>query len=230
MGNIKNINQKIDYFKLPFEVHYSDAVPVTQFEFKSDLDQRTGRFSDVKTVHIDHGSSYGLIFVCKQNRGPELFCCIFNSHDEVSPDWLSVIDEKGMHFNYSYDYLVSVEDEEIKFLKSFDECAQDETLDFDYMESCCSEALMVYHIVETIPDFLILDSNNSRLKVNLDGYILDEKNNITNERIFDPSTIDYEKYEDYTTMELWEAKSSWVKSVLETDFPNDINLVLSFDN
>lgn len=215
-----------DYFKLPFEVHYSDAVPITQYEFKSDPDENAGRFSDVKAVHMEQGSSYGLVLACSQNNGPELYCCITNSHDEVSPDWLRIVSEDGMDFNYATNYFVQVEGDEIKFFKKY---FGDDTMDFGYMESCCSEACMVYHITDARPDFFILDSENSRLKVNPDGYILDEHNVETNERIFDLDNIEHEKYEDYTSLELWEAKFNWVKSILEMDFPQDKHLKLSFD-
>ena len=75
-----------DYFKLPFEVHYSECVSVTQYEFKSDIE--TDRFADVKAVHMEQGRSWGALFSCDKNNGPELYCCLTDSHDEVEPSWL----------------------------------------------------------------------------------------------------------------------------------------------
>ena len=56
-----------DYFKLPFEVYYSDHVAVTMLEFKSDIDVE--KFEDVKTVHREQGGSWGVSFRCGENKG-----------------------------------------------------------------------------------------------------------------------------------------------------------------
>ena len=39
---------KKDYFKLPFEVYYSQYIPVTECQFKSDIDVK--KFSDIKAM------------------------------------------------------------------------------------------------------------------------------------------------------------------------------------
>jgi hypothetical protein len=74
-------NSKPDYFKLPFDVYYSDEMPVTYYEFKSDVNPE--KFSDVKAAHLEAGWASGVTFRCVENNGPELFCCIMNYHDEV---------------------------------------------------------------------------------------------------------------------------------------------------
>jgi len=218
-----------DYFKLPFEVHYSDAVNVTMYEFKSDPEQNTGRFSDVKVVHMEQGRTFGLVLSCAQNNGPELYCCITNDHDEICPDWLTYVSENEIDFNYGTDYLVTVEGNEIKFVSIDDDEFNEDSIDIDSLDYCCTYAFDAYHIAETSPEFIILDAENSRLKVNLEGYILDEDNRVTSERIFDLSSLDEEEYENYTRLDLWEAKSDWVMSTLEKDFPEDKHLKLSFD-
>jgi len=229
MTNAQDTTGFIDYFNLPFEVHYSDAVPITQYEFKSDPDENTGRFSDVKAIHMEQGSSYGLVLACSQNNGPELYCCITNSHDEVSPEWLSFASENNIDFNYGTDYAVTLEGNEIKFVSIEDDEFYEDTIDIDSLDYCCTYAFNAYHIAETSPEFIILDSENSRLKVNLEGYILDEENKATSERVFDPTSLDEEEYENYTRLDLWEAKFDWVNLTLEKDFPEDKHLKLSFD-
>jgi hypothetical protein len=229
MTNAQGTTPLTDYFKLPFEVHYGEAVNVTMYEFKSDPEQSTGRFSDVKAVHMEQGRSFGLVLACAQNNGPELYCCITNSHDEVCPDWLDYVSENEIDFNYGTDYEVMVEGNEIKFVSIDDDELDEDSIDIDSLDYRCSYVFDAYHIAETSPEFIILDAENTRLKVNLEGYILDENNNLTSERVFDPLSLDEEAYEKYTTLNLWEAKFEWVMSTLEKDFPEDKHLKLSFD-
>lgn len=221
-----------DYFKLPFEVYYSEHVPMYMMEFKSDIAVNT--FSDVKTVHFEQGGSWGVSFACQNNNGPELYCCIFNRHDEVVPEWLEFIDEENIKMNSGADYKVVIEDDEIKFV-DFDESDEDEDsedyVDLSNMDNCCSYTLITYELGESSPDYLILDADNSRIMVSLNGYVLDENFKETSTRIFDPKALEAkeDEFEDYSRLELWEAKSAWVDSILEKDFPSDRHLSLSFD-
>lgn len=220
----------IDYFKLPFEVHYSECVSVTQYEFKSDI--TANRFSDVKAVHMEQGRSWGALFSCDKNNGPELYCCLKDSHDEVEPSWLIFQDEDDIRFNYGCDYAVQIEGDEIKFVSLTDEQEDEDSegyLNVNDMDYCCSNAFMAYEIGQSSPDYIILDADNSRIKIDLDGYELDEEDNrIESRRIIDTDELDEEQYEDYENRELWDAKFEWVKSTLEKDFPEDRNLRLAF--
>ena len=229
----KKTNEKLtaaDYFSLPFEVYYSEHVPVTMLEFKSDI--RPKKFEDVKMVHREQGGSWGLSFYCSENKGPELYCCINNLHDEVVPEWLSFIDEENMDMNSGDNFAVRVKGDEISF-EYFSDEEEDENsehyLDIERMDECCSWTFLTYEIGESCPDYLILDAEESRLKVNLEGYVLDDDNEPTEERVFNPEELDEEDFEGYTSLELWEAKFDWVKSVLEKDFPKQKSLKLSFN-
>lgn len=220
----------IDYFKLPFEVHYSECVSVTTYEFKSDIE--TNRFADVKAVHMEQGRSWGTEFSCDKNNGSELYCCLTNSHDEVSPSWLSFQEESDIRFNYGCDYAVKIEGDEIKFVSLTDEQQDEDSeeyLDLDSMDYCCSNAFYAYEIGQSTPEYIILDAGDSRIKIDLDGYELDEENNrIESRRIINADELDDEQYGDYENCELWDAKFEWVKSILESDFPKDKNLSLSW--
>ena len=72
---------------------------------------------------------------------------------------------------------------------------------------------------ESCPDYLILDAEDSRVKVNLDGFVLDDEDNPTDKRIFDPDELDSDKYDDCTRQDMWEAKFDWVESTIKKDFP-----------
>jgi hypothetical protein len=220
----------IDYFKLPFEVHYSECVSVTTYEFKSD--KKTDRFADVKAVHMDQGRSWGTEFSCDKNNGPELYCCLTNSHDEVAPNWLSFQEESDIRFNYGCNYAVQIEGDEIKFVELTDEQEDedsDEYLNIDDMDYYCSYAFYAYEIGQSCPDYIILDAGDSRIKIDLDGYELDEEDNrIESRRIINIDELDYDEYCECENSELWDAKYEWVKSILEKDFPKDKNLSLAF--
>lgn len=218
-----------DYFKLPFEVFYSEHVAVTTLDFRSDI--KVENFEDVKIVHREQGGAWGTLFRCDDNNGPELYCAINNLHDEVAPEWFEFLDEHNMEMNSGDDFAVNVDNGEIAFSEFSDEqedVNSEEYLDIDNMESCCSWSFFVYEIGDSSPDYIILDADESRVKVSLDGFVLDDENNETEERIFNPEELDEEEFEDYTRQDMWEAKFDWVKSTLEKDFPHQTNLKLSF--
>lgn len=219
-----------DYFKLPFEVYYSEHVGVTMLEFKSNIPVK--KFEDIKIVHREQGDSRGLSFYCGKNTGSELYCCINNLHDEVVPEWLTFLDEDDMEMNSGDNFVVEVEDDEITFRDLNDEEWDEGSkkyLDIKSMEACCSWTFLTYDIGDSSPDYLILDADDSRIKVDLNGFILDENDEATETRIFNPEELKEEDFDNYTRSDLWQAKADWVKSVLEKDFPKQTKLKLSFD-
>ena len=211
-----------DYFKLPFEVYYSGPVDVIQLDFKSNV--KVKRFKDVKAVHMELGQSWGLNFYCEVNIGSQLYCCIANRHDEVAPDWLNFQDEENIEFNSGMNYAVVIKGDEISFV-------EDTTIDdLEDLETCSSSTFLTYRLDCNSPDYIILDANGSRLKVNTDGYALDDENEpIESQRIFNPDELNEEEFDNFSRCDFWEAKSDWVKQTLKTDFPKDIALGLSFD-
>ncbi len=217
----------LDYFKLPFEVHYSEHVGVNQLEFKSDINPKS--FSDIKVVHQEQGGAWGVSFYCGNNTGAELYCCITNGHDEVEPTWLEFLEEENIDFNSGTNYKVVVHKDEIRFEYFSDEEEDEDSeeyLDVDNMDYCCY-AFMAYEIEASYPDYFILDADDTRIKVNSDGYVLDEDDEPTEERIFDPDEL--EERLEYTTRDMWEAKADWVEAVLKKSFPKQANLKLSSD-
>jgi hypothetical protein len=219
-----------DYFKLPFEVHYREAIPVMNYEFKTDIDLKS--FKDVKAVHMEQGNCWGASFSCLNNNGSELYCCLTNGHGEVKPPWLQFEGEANIDFNYGCDYAVVIERNQIKFNELTEEQKDEDSeeyLNMDNMDYCCSYAFHGYVIGEAIPEFIILDSKGSRLKIDLDGYELDEEGKrIESRRIINTDDLDDDKYQDFETSEIYDAKFEWVNAVLKKDFKKDIKLSLSF--
>jgi len=220
----------IDYFKLPFAVYYKERINVIQYEFKSDNNPK--RFAEVKAVHMEQGRSWGASFSCDKNNGPELYCCLMNNHDEVEPTWLSFIEEDDIDFNYGEDYVVQIDGNQVSFVNLSDEQADEDSeeyLDVDGMDYCCGYAFSAYQIGDAEPDYIILDAGNTNIKIDLEGYELDENGKrIESSRIINTDELDEEKYEDYETRELYDAKNDWLKFVIEKNFPKDKKLTLSY--
>jgi hypothetical protein len=221
----KEAKEKIDYFKLPFEVYYSEYVPVTQSEFKSDVNPQ--KFSDIKAAHEEQGGCWGLLMECSENNGPELYCCITNNHDEVDPPWLSTISEDNIDFNYGHDYKVVNKNNTVKLVEfSEEELDEDSeeyinTEDMDY----CSHSFFVHHLDQGCPDYLILDAENTRIKVDLEGYVLDDEENRTSERVFDPDNLDEDLLENYDRREFDEARQEWIDGIMKDQFPKEKKLM-----
>lgn len=232
--NGKKIDKKIsipNYFKLPFEVHYSEYIPVTMLIFMSDINIK--KFEDMKIIHREQGRSYGASFRCDDNRGPELYCVIKNYHDEVQPEWLYFLDEDDLNMQSGDFFSVKVEGDQINFNELNEEqCDPDseEYLDVENMEQCYNDTFLAYEIGESCPDYIILDADESRIKVSLEGFILDDIGNETEQRIFNPEDLDEDEYEDYSRQEMYQAKFRWVESILKENFPNQMNLKLSYDS
>ena len=210
-----------NYFNLPFEVHYRGPLNVTTYEFKSDVEVE--RFSDVKVVHMEQGRAWGVTFSCGNNNGPELYCCIAGLHDETAPDWLRFEDEEDINFNYGCDYAISIVGDEIRFTEEDIDSA-------DEMDFCGLGSFIAYDFDSLEPDYIILDADDSRIKVDVEGYVLDEDGDrVGNERTFNPDDLDEDDFDDYTTCDVWEAKAAWITKLLEAHFPKDRNLRLAFD-
>jgi hypothetical protein len=218
------------YLKLPFEVYYSGDLAFYQYEFLSD--SRPKVFRDVKVVHEQTGQASPVSFLCRKNTGKELVFCILNKHDQVCPSWLETVDDEsmGIEINYGTYYKITVKDGKIIFDEFTDverDFDSEGHIDVDEMLPCCSDVMSEYGIGDTSPDYLILDSENTRIKVDLDGYILNNQNEPSEHRLFDPNELSEKyEYEDCESRELGDSRCDWVKSVLETDFPKETNLYL----
>lgn len=220
----KNTKPKIDYFKLPFEVYYSEYVPVTQIEFKSDVEVK--KFKDIKAAHKQQGGCWGLLMECSKNNGPELYCCITNNHDEADPSWLHVLEEDDISFNYGHDYKVVVKNNTVQLAEfSQDELNEDseQYISSPDMDYCC-EGLFVYHLDQSSPDYLILDSRGTRIKVDLEGYVLDDDLSRVGQRVFEPDELDEDELDAYEIKEFSFSLEEWVGRIIKNQFPKERNL------
>lgn len=212
-----------DFFKLPFEIFYSGPVDVISYEFKSNI--KVKRFKHVKIVHMEQGRAYGVLFICAKNNGPELYCCLQDLHDGVTPEWLAFESDDDIRMNYGCDYSVDVVDGMIRFIEE-----EDEIEGANEMEHCCVNSFLEYHLDSASPDYIVLDADDTRVKIDLEGYELDEDGKrIESKRLFEPDKLDEDEFSDFTRRELWEAKAEWIKLLIEEQFPRDKKLQLAQD-
>lgn len=219
---------KNEYFKLPFEVHYRDKVGVTSFEFMSDIPVE--KFCDIKVFRKQEGRSTNPSFMCRINSGPELYCCIINGHDQVQPEWLEIMEEDDIDFNYEVDLKILVNGNKIIFQEIEEDqySKSDGCIDFENLDYCSSYGYMAYELELATPDYIVLDADNSRLKVDLNGYVLDDNEQPTAERIFDPEELyEREDLQGYSSLNIWEATANWVNLILKESFPDQTHLELA---
>lgn len=212
------------YLSLPFEVYYSESLPIIEMEFLSLGTPK--KISDLKGIDLRRGFASGLTFRCDNNFGSELACCILNAHDYIIPDFLQLQDEENMEITSGEVLKVIIEDGKIQFREASGSNQSDAEFEADKLKPSGIDGFSVFEFDETAPDFIILDADNSRIKINLDGYILDENGDQTTERLCDPDEIsDSDELNDCNwNGDLKEAKRNWVKLILEKNFHEDSSL------
>ena len=99
----------------------------------------------------------------------------------------------------------------------------DDYLDIDFMDGI-PDTFFAYHLGDSSPDYLVLDSENSRIKVDLEGYVLDENDQKTNIRIFNPSDFDEDSYQYAERRDFWDMQDEWMAGVLSAQFPKEKDL------
>ena len=216
---------KPNYLKLPFEVYY-ERLGIKIYELMSDISPT--KFSDIKAVKMNMGDAFGVTFLCDENNGGELRCAMANDHGDAVPNWLSMINEEDADFNWGEIYKVEVKNKKIIF-KELPEEESDEWLEevegYDYI----GESFGIYLFDNNQePDYLILDATGSRIKVNYEGYQIDEQGNQMGAK----KVLDLEKIAeqgDYETTDLETLKAEWIAKLVEK-FPNEKGLTLDISS
>ena len=223
--NIRKISDGLtpDYFKLPFEVYYSGPIEIEEFEFRSDVEE-IKKFSDIKAVHVEEGRAYGANFLCNINTGSELYCCIVGGLDDAIPDWLMLEQLDDVNMNYGYTHAVLVNGNDIKFTSEID-------VDIESMGMCDISGFQTLNVRDDSPDYIILDAHESRLRVNTEGYVLDDDDEpIESQQVFNLDEMNLDNYGNHTKQSRWDLKAQWVKNVLSEEFPKEKNLKFSKDS
>ena len=213
---------KPNYLKLPFEVYY-ERLGLKIYEFMSDITPT--KFSDIKAVKMNMGDAFGLSFLCETNNGGELCCAMENDHGMAVPNWLSLLNEENADFNWGETYKVEIRNKKIIFTEPSEEESDEwleEAENYDYI----GEAFGAYLFDDNQePDYLILDASDSRIKINVDGYQIDEQGNqVGSKKVLDLDKI--AEREDYEITDFDTLRAEWIAGYVKK-FPNDKGL--SFD-
>lgn len=214
---------KKDYFKLPFDIKYEN-LEVTSYELLYNEDgEKPKRFSDLVALRQETGRSYGVTFSCNSNSGGELRACILEQLDEVIPPWLSLEEEESIDFDWGCYLGTKIDGDLITFVRN-------DVEDEDELSEC-GEGIYIYSLEGCDPEYLILDAEDSRIKVSMGGYLLvedEEGFEVEGDQIFDVETIEEMEFDDVETLDMFAKRSRWIDSVLER-FPKDKKLKLDFN-
>lgn len=201
-----------DYLRLPFEVYYSGPLHYINIELMTSEDKLTAP-ELIRGVHIEEGRSYGATFYCANNSGAEINCCVSGLHDGLGPKWLRLVSEDDLNMNHGSDYGVSIKNNCIDLQAEQDEEA-------DYLEPY-GRSLDMYVLEDETPDYLILDAYGDRIKVNSDGYLIDENGEADEENLFVDfgSLADDEAMQEFGTLSREEAQDQWIAELWAKSFP-----------
>ena len=216
MTNKKTAKTKTvkDYLRLPFEVHYH-YLSYTGLELLSE-DYKIEKPSDFKGIRVEEGNATGVTFYCAENTGSELMCCLTASHDQTQPVWLSMIDEEYLNINHGQILGVVIDSNGLNL-----NAAEPEE---EYLESGYCTGF--YRLAEESIDYIILDADGDRIKIDESGYAIEfiEENDDEGEGegklIIDVEKLSQdESLSNYSTMSYSEKQDMWIINLWVEKFP-----------
>jgi hypothetical protein len=176
-----------DYFKLPFEVFFSN-IAYTAFDLLYDPDDPPEWMEDYPAIRMREGRSYSALFACDSNRSGELKAVVYGGAlEDYVPKWLSFVMDDDLDINSAQAHAFSIKDGELEFGKTVDDDELEEEEEVSFPSFFGGDG--------SVPKYLVLDSKGERLKVDMQGYPLDE----TGKRTGQPTVFDLseEEAEDY---------------------------------
>jgi hypothetical protein len=172
--------KKKDYFKLPFEVFYSD-ITYTSFDLLYDPDHPPAWMEDYPAIRINQGRSYGALFACDENKNGELIAVAYGGAlDEYVPHWLTFIADDDLDIKSAETRAFSVKEGVLEFGKEVASEGLEEEQEISFSSYFGDDG--------SVPKYLVLDSKGARLKVDIKGYPLDDAGQRTGQpTVFDLS-------------------------------------------
>lgn len=158
-----------EYLNLPFEVHYSEIESI-EYEPIKPLGKKISKISNYKNIAVRKNTSTNVIFRCSDPSGGALIYVLNGGLDEYIPDWLIFEDEEDRYCSSETRHSFTLK--KGKFAIEFqlgDELEDDS--EFDYL----GEGIEFYEAYKTEPSHLILDCESSRIRIDLEGYKIDEE-------------------------------------------------------
>jgi len=173
--------KKIDYFNLPFEVHYGEIESI-EYEPIKPYGKKIAKRSNYKAIAIRNNSSTNVVFSCSDPSGGALIYVLNGGLDEYIPDWLYFEEEEDRYCSSETRHSFTLKKGKFAIEFSLGEELENET-EFDFL----GEGIEFYEAYKTQPDFIILDSDGTRVRIDLDGYKIDEDG----DRIEDAPLIEF---------------------------------------
>jgi hypothetical protein len=170
-----NIMQpKLDYQNLPFEIHYA-RMGVMLFELMHDTTKAQGSLSDDAAFQVSEGYVYNVGFRCKDSTTGGLIF-VMGGRLEYVPSWLELIETNNDGLNiiseerktFNFDEYGAVEFDDAEDPAEFEK--------YDFVDA--SHTAMFYDVANSDFLYLIVDAEGSRLKIDLEGFELDENNEV----------------------------------------------------
>lgn len=157
-----------DYLNLPFEIHFA-RMNTVGYELVYKPGKPPKKIKDYKVIEAKQGRVYDVTFRCDENNSGELIYVMRGDVDEFIPDWLEMIsDDDGLDIKWSRRSKFRIE----KNVIQIDEDDEGDYDDYEYGDM----SVTYYQAEGFTPDYLIVDADGSRLKIDLEGYKLDAKN------------------------------------------------------
>lgn len=155
-------NKKIDYTKLPFEVHFKRLGVVSYELIYAGRQPRSPK--DYQAITKNEGDVWDVTFRCDDPQGGALIYVLGGRIDEYIPAWLNLVEEGEAEISSCESSKFSVEDSRMKLGHS---------IDAERYEGS-GLGITFYSAHDFQPDYLVLDADGSRLVVDGSGYILAE--------------------------------------------------------
>lgn len=161
--------KKIDYFNLPFEVHYGEIESI-EYEPIKPYGKKISKLSNYKAIAVRNNSSTNVFFSCSDPSGGALIYVLNGGLDEYIPDWLYFEGEDERYCSNESRHSFTLKKGKFAIEFSLGEELDDESV-FDYL----GEGIEFYEAYKCQPDFLILDAEGTRIRIDLEGFKIDEE-------------------------------------------------------
>jgi hypothetical protein len=156
--------KKTDYLNLPFEIHYSRMNTVS-FELMYNPDKPPKTIKGYKVIEAQAGRVFDVTFRCGDPSSGKLIYVLKGNLDELIPEWLEKIsDDDNLDIKWARRSKFRIEDNVLEL----DDNDKGEYDDYEYGDHNTFD----YSTSGSGPDYLIVDADNSRIKIDMQGYKL----------------------------------------------------------
>jgi hypothetical protein len=165
-------NKKLtpDYLNLPYEVHFA-CMNSIGYELMHKAGKPPKKLKDYKVIEVRQGRVFDVTFRSDNLRYGELLWIMSGNMDEVIPEWFEMISgEDHLEITWARRSKFRIKDQVMR-MDGSDENDYD---DYEYGEKSTFD-----YVAEGFrPDYIILDSDDSRIKIDLQGFRLSANNKI----------------------------------------------------